>query len=135
MADLKKLYGTDKEKENNGVWQDFGDGIKMRIARVGNENYKKLFQRLSKPHRKAIRGGRLSEEVAEKLMIKCLAETVLLDWENVEVDGELLPYSKDNAFRVLTDFRDVKESVEDYANDMEIFLQEQREEDAEDLKK
>jgi len=134
MADLRKLYGTDTNKETDGIWQDMGDGIRMLIARVGNPKYQKLFQKLSKPHRKAIRRGNLKEDVAEKLMIECTAETILLGWEGVELDGKALPYNKANAIMILTDFKDLKEYVNDFANEMEAYMQEDAEEAEEKLK-
>jgi len=134
MADLRKLYGTDTNKETDGIWQDFGDGIEMKVARIGNPKYQKLFQKLSKPHRKAIRRGTLKEDVAEKLMIECTAETILLDWRGIELDGKALPYSKDNAIMILTEFKDLKEYVNDFANEMEAYMQEDAEEAEENLK-
>jgi hypothetical protein len=134
MADIRKLYATNEDKETDGVWQDLGDGIEMLIARIGNPKYQKLFQRLSKPHRKAIRRGSLKEDVAEKLMIECMAETVLLGWKNVEMDGKPLPYSKENAIKILTEFKDLKDYINDFANEMEAYMQEDAEEAEENLK-
>jgi hypothetical protein len=134
MADIRKLYGTNENKEIDGVWQDMGDGIEVRIARIGNPEYQKLFQRISKPHRKAIRRGTLKEDVAEKLMIECMAKTIVKDWKNIEVDGKNLPFSVDNAIMILTEFKDLKEYINDFANEMEAFMQEDAEEAEEQLK-
>ena len=134
MADIRKLYGTDENKETDGIWQDMGDGIKVKIARIGNPKYQKLFQKISKPHRKAIRRGTLKEDVAEKLMIECMAKTIVLDWKNIEVDGKVLPYSVENAIQILTDFKDLKEYINDFANEMEAYMQEDAEEGEENLK-
>ena len=134
MGDIRKLYGTNENKEIEGIWQDMGDGIRMRIARIGNPKYQKMFQRISKPHRKAIRRGTLKEDVAEKLMIECTAETILLDWEGIELDGQSLPYSKENAIKILTDFKDLKEYVNDFANEMEAYMEVDAEEIEEGLK-
>jgi len=135
MADLKKLFGTDQNKEKEGVWQDMGDGLKMRIARIGNPNYQKRFQALSKPHRRALRRGTLSDEIAEQLLIKCLAETIVLDWEGVEENGETIPYSVDNAIRILTDYPDLRNYVNDIANEMEGYKEDADEEAIDNLKK
>jgi len=135
MADLKKLFGTDQNKEKEGVWQDMGDGLKMRIARIGNPNYQKRFQALSKPHRRALRRGTLSDEIAEQLLIKCLAETIVLDWEGVEENGSTIPYSVDNAIRVLTDYPDLRNYVNDIANEMEGYKEDVDEEAIDNLKK
>jgi len=135
MADIKKLYGTDKVKEKEGVMHDMGEGLKMRLARIGNTNYQKRFEVLSKPHKRALRKGSLSNEIAEKLLIQCLAETIVLDWEGLEEDGVEVPYSTENAIRILTDYRDLREYVNDLANEMEGYQAEEDEEAIDNLKK
>ena len=134
MADLRKTYGTNKSKELDGVWEDIGDGIRVKVARIGNSKYQKTFNRISKPHRKALRRGTLKEDIAEKLMIDCMVDAVLLDWENVELDGQVIPYSKENATKILTEFKDFRDTINDYANDMAIFMEEDAEELEDQLK-
>lgn len=134
MADVKKLFGTDKTKEQEGVWHDLGDDLRMKIARIGNPNYQKRFQALSKPHRRAIRRGTLSDDVAEKLMIQCLAETIVLDWEGLEENGEPVPYSMDEAIRILTDYPELRNYINDIANELEGYQEEENKEAEENLK-
>lgn len=128
MGDLKKMFGTDKTAEVEGVWQDIGDGVELLIARIGNPEYQKEFQRISKPHRRAIRRGHLSDSVAEKLLIKAMAKCILLDWKGLQEDGKDLPYSYDNAVRILTEYRDLRDYVSDIANEIETFKLEEDEE-------
>jgi hypothetical protein len=135
MANLKELFGTDKVKEKEGVWQDMGDGLKMRIARIGNPKYQKRFEALSKPHRRALRRGTLSNEIAEKLLVQCIAETIVLDWEGVEEDGAETPFSVENAVRILLEYPELRKYVEDIANEMEGYKAEDDEEAIDNLKK
>lgn len=136
MADIGKLYGTDSQKEIDGVWRDdIVAGSEFLIARIGNPNYQKRFNALSKPYRRAIKKGTLEEEVAEKLLIRCMAETILLGWKNVEVYGKKVNYSVENAVELLTKFKDLREEINDVANAMEIYKQEEQHEDTENLKK
>ena len=136
MGDVKKLFGTDPKKEQEGVWRDdIGGDIRMKIARIGNPNYQKRFQTLSKPHRRAIRRGTLPDDIAEKLLIQCLAETIVLDWENVQYEGEDLPYSVENAVRLLTDIPELRNIINDIANELEGYQTEDDEEAVENLKK
>ena len=136
MADLQKEFGTDSEKEKEGVWRDdiVGD-VRMKIARIGNPRYNKRFQALSKPHRRALRSGRLKDDIAEKLMIQCLAETIILDWENVEYKGKELPFSLENAVMILTELPELRNYVNDIANELEGYQAEDDEEGVENLKK
>jgi hypothetical protein len=134
MADVKKLFGTDSTKEQEGVWYDIAEGLRMKIARIGNPNYQKRFQALSKPYRRSIRRGTLSDEVAEKLLVQCLSETIVLNWEGVEENGVEIPYSKDNAIMILTKYPELRNYVNDIANELEGFQEESNEEAAENLK-
>jgi len=136
MGDVKKLFGTDAKKEQEGVWRDdIAEDIKIKIARIGNPNYQKKFQTLSKPHRRAIRRGTLSDDVAEKLLIQCLAETIVLDWKNIEVNGKPFPYSVENAIKLLTDLPELRNTINDIANELEGYQAEDEEEAVENLKK
>jgi len=135
MADVKKLFGTDKTKEQEGVVHEMGEGLKVRIARIGNPKYQKRFQALSKPHRRALRRGTLSDEIAEKLLIQCLAETIVLDWEGLEENGKEVKYSTENAVRILTEYPDLRNYVNDIANEMEGYQEDDNEEAIDNLKK
>jgi len=135
MADVKKLFGTDTKKEQDGVWYDIAEGLRMRIARIGNPNYQKRFQALSKPYRRAIRRGTLSDEIAEKLLIQCMSETIVLDWEGLEDEGKLVPYSKDAVVAILTKYPELRGYINDIANELEGFQEDLTEEADENLKK
>ena len=135
MADVKKLFGTDATKEKEGVWYDIAEGLRMRIARIGNPNYQKRFQILSKPYRRSIRRGTLSDDVAEKLLVQCMSETIVLDWEGVEDEGKEIPYSKDAAVDLLTKYPELRGYINDIANELEGFQEEFVEEGDENLKK
>jgi len=135
MADVKKLFGTDSTKEQEGVWYDIAEGLRMKIARIGNPLYQKRFQALSKPYRRSIRRGTLSDDVAEKLLVQCLSETIVLDWEGVEDEGMEIPYSKDAAVALLTKYPELRNYINDIANELEGFQEELNEEAEENLKK
>ena len=115
--------------------EKMGDGLKMRIARIGNPKYQKRFQALSKPHRRAIRRSTLADEVAEKLLVQCLSETIVLDWEGLEENGEEVLYSLENCIRILTDYPELRNYVNDIANELEGYQAEDDEEATENLKK
>lgn len=129
--DLKKEYGTDKDKELAGVWEDFGGGCKVLIARIGNENYSKVFRRISKPYQNAIRRGTLGNEKAEDLLIQAMAESIVLDWKGMEEDGKPVKYSKEECMRVLKAYKDFRDEISERAGSMELF---KREMDAESEK-
>ena len=126
--ELKKLFGTDQEKEREGTWIDMGEGASMKVARMGNPHYNKTIQRLSKPHKNAIRRGTISEEKAQELQIRAAAEALLLDWKGIVEDGVEVAYSVDKGIEYMTAMNDFFRYVQEMATSIENFREEEDEE-------
>jgi hypothetical protein len=126
--DLKKEYATDKKAEIEGIEKDFGNGCFIKIARIGNSEYKKAFRKITKPYEKAIRRGNVSEDLADKFMIEALSKTIVLGWRGMQEDGKDVPYSVDECTRILTEYPDLREQIYEIANEMESFKIEDDEE-------
>ncbi|HBL31851.1 MAG TPA: hypothetical protein DD490_33935 [Acidobacteria bacterium] len=126
--DISK-FQTNKAAEEDGVWVDVdGNGTKIKVARINNPRYKKHFQKITKPYKRQIRNGTLSEDLAEKLLVDALASTILLDWKGFTKGGEPFPYSVDNARQFLGESADFRDFVSDAANEMENYRAEELEE-------
>lgn len=125
--DLKKQYGTDKALEENGVWQDIGDGASVLVARMGNSRNVLELKRLTAPHKRQIQLGKLDDEIWKKINIEAIADSILLDWKGVEINGKELPYSKPNAIQVLTDYADFRDVISTLANDMANYQNQEKE--------
>ena len=87
---------------------DMGD-LSLKVRGIGNSDFRvlqsKLFDATPRNERS---NGRLSPEAAERVTVECLLETILIDWDGVEGDqGELLPFNKDLAHKILSD-RDLR---------------------------
>ena len=119
--DLARKYKTDSEAEDNGAWIDWGEGAKLKIARVGNPNYQRRAQALMKPHRHARDRGTISDDVQTSIITQCLAETGLVDWEGVEFDGKPIKYSPKAAEKLLNELKDFREDILLVANDLSNF--------------
>lgn len=125
--DISK-FQTNKSAEEEGVWVDVdGNGTKIKVARINNPRYKKYFQKITKPYKRQIRNGTLAEELAEKLLVDALANTILIDWQGFTRGGEPFPYSVDNARSFLQESADFRDFVSDAANEMENFRAEELE--------
>ena len=127
MNDIRKQYATDPTKEIEGVWSDdLGGGLKLKVARLKNPNFRKLYQKLTKPHERQIRNRTLDEATENSILAKCLAKTVLLGWEKLVLDKEEVPYSEAAALKILSDpeLADFRDQVVDLASDAELFRQE-----------
>lgn len=131
--DLRKKFATDPELELNGVWVELGQGARAKLARTGNDKYNKRMDALMRPHRRQLRIGQMDDGVFDQILIRVIAETVLLDWENIEDGGTPVPYSKENAIKYLTDFKDFRNMIAEIANEMETFRAVEVEESAKNL--
>lgn len=112
MAKLSALKQS-KEKQNDGVWCNF-EGVKFKLARLGNDNYKAMIAAESAANRERKERGEPVRD-ADLFWVELLASTVLVGWRDLEDDnGEPLPYSADEAAKILQDprFADVREFVE-----------------------
>ena len=74
---------------------DIGDGAKIKVARQGNPNHRRISQALAKPHRAQLNSKRgIDPKLAEQLVTQAIAQAILLDWEGLEDDaGKSIPYS------------------------------------------
>ncbi len=127
-----KNFKTNQDLEENGKWEEFENGCRLLIARAGNKKWKEYWKKISKPYRKQIKRETLSEEKGNELIINAMAQTILLNWENLLNDGVPLEYSKENAIMVLS-IPDFRETVSEISQSMEAFQAELDEEDKEDL--
>lgn len=116
-------FRTNKSLENEGAWTHLAGNARVKLARIGNRRYRELLQTKLKPHRRAIRAGTMPEEVTEALMTEVVVETVLLDWENVELNGEAVPFSRPAALDILSDpeMKDLRDMIVELAGDMELY--------------
>jgi polyhydroxyalkanoate synthesis regulator phasin len=111
--DLTSKYGTDLALEEDGEWVDYGDGVKVKVARWGNQSFMKRMEALQKPHRYMIDRGSLPPETDKKIVDTLIAEAIIIDWEGVELDGKKLPHTIDNALTVLA-----REDLKDFRRDI-----------------
>lgn len=132
MVDLTKKFGVDPELERQGVWCDFGDGMRVKIARWGNPDFQRLLVALQKPYRFQLDTGTLPPDVDRQIMNELIAKTIIRDWEHVELDGTVLECSLAERLRVLTDERihDFRSQVIRYSQEAEAFRRHELEEEA-----
>lgn len=135
-------FKTDRGLERTGIKMDYGD-FRVLIARAGgaNEEFKRTFTKLFEPHKRAAGMGRMPEDVAEDLLIKAFAKSVVLGWET-RVDGEWVsgidfedgegvqPYSEENVIRVFKEVPDIFRELREDADNIANFRREHLEESA-----
>lgn len=129
MGNLAKLFGTDKQKEEEGVEVDLGEGIKVTVARANNKTYANALQKKFAQHRRQIRNRTLPDDVVERLTIEAMADGILLGWSGVTENDQPVDYSRDNAIAMLTKYPDFRDTIADIAADA-MNYREQSEEEA-----
>jgi hypothetical protein len=120
-----KTFRTDNEKEQDGTWVDLGDGVaRLKIARMNNPRYREAQQRKLQRYKMAARSKVVPDDVWEGILNELIAETILVDWEGITMDGDSYPYSIDHAKQALTDLKDFREMVLGFADDIANFKEE-----------
>ncbi len=124
-TNFDRLFKTDKAKETEGIWYTFPDNdAAFLLRRFGGENttlVKKAMARYYKPYAKQIDLGMLPDEKVTEIMAKIFVDVCLLDWKNIEVDGEDAPFSKELAVKVLVHLPELMDKLTALANDTESF--------------
>jgi len=120
--DLDK-FTTNKQLEVEGKWIPLDNTSRIRVARIGNKNYKQKFTELSAPHIVAIRSKTISDDMAEQLLAESLGYSVLVDWEGLTINGEQVEYSPQKATEILLDpkYKDFRDMIVSIATDMDVY--------------
>jgi hypothetical protein len=109
--DIGKLFGTNRTKETEGTWIDAGDGAQFLVARIANKRWQQVNRDLYRPHRATQRMGKLSQDVEDDINRKVMAQTILLDWKGVKVNGQDIPYSPEAAEKMFKEYPDFLEFI------------------------
>jgi hypothetical protein len=133
---LTSIFKTDERLETDGIVLDYGT-TRIRVARAGGANkaFLKFLDQKTRPHRKLIAAGAMTNDQADAVLAEVYAESVVRAWETKignewksgispedaglkEQGGsgnELLPVSTENILRVfktLPDlFRDIQQQT------------------------
>ncbi len=119
--DLNTQFAMDETGEVEGIWEDLGDGATILIARAGNPNYIRAYQKISRGIRNQIDNGSLQEERTKVIAAKIIAVHVILDWKGLYNEGKVVKYSPETAEKMLLRYPDFREMVWDLANDFARF--------------
>ncbi len=119
--DLWKQFKTDEQAEVEGVWVPLSATARVKLARVGNPRYQSCLKRLSLPYIKpGMRMSDIPEETYQAITKEAVAEAILVDWDGVIREGEVVAYSKEMALSALQ-MKDFFELVLAAANSMETY--------------
>lgn len=141
-------FETDTDLETQGIWIDYGD-FRVLIARAGgaNKRYMSYTEVKTKPFRRAIQAGTMTEERSRALLYDIYAKTVILDWQvsqgldkkTEEVvwkrgihakDGSILEFNPENVIQVFRSLPSLFQDLQQSAEGIALFRKEEIEADA-----
>jgi hypothetical protein len=127
----------DLNAEVEGVWTDLDEETSILVARFLNPSHREYIQKRLQPYQRIINTTGLDPAIQEKIEAEAIARHVLVGWKGLMMDGEELPYSVENALRLLQDpsLSWFLQTVRDIAQDMTLYRKESLEEEVDSVKK
>lgn len=123
--DVKQMFGTNKKKEEEGVWVRAGDGAEFKIARANNTVAMKMSTELMRPYRHLQRINKVPKDVQEEVGLEVLSQAILLDWKGVKEGDVEIPFSPEAAKRLFKAYPDFADFVAGYAQEHTVFQDEE----------
>lgn len=130
MANFFDRYNTDKKLEEDGVWIDFGDGLKVKVRRLSSKHSRETRRKLEKPYVAQFRNREMPDSLQDEILNKQVATSIIVDWEGVpnpDNPKEMLVFSPDNALDMIKKFSDFRDDILTAALERTTFEKEQRE--------
>jgi hypothetical protein len=123
---LESLF-LDDEVGESGVWVNFYNGSRLKIASSENPKYKAYLSKLARHHKLQLdQANDDSTALVQEITAEALAKHVLLDWEKVTLGGqENVKYTPELGKQALLSAPKLREFVIDQANDTENFRRKQ----------
>jgi hypothetical protein len=125
---------TDAKLER-GTWVRLDPTCRVKVVYTNSPEYQFKQKQAMKPYRTVLAKTRdfddaMSQEDQDKLTVTLIVDYVLLDWEGVDYENAALPYSKENARKVLTEVPAFRQMVEEAAATLSNFRAHDAEADA-----
>lgn len=118
--DLKSTR-TDRSLERGGKEVEYYPGVYFTIARANTPAYTKLLRETYGPYELLLRNGDMDPEIDAKLNAKVISRVILMGWRGVVYEGEELPFTTENAQRLLLELPDLRDWIWQQANQASNF--------------
>lgn len=119
--DVFTNFATDSKLENEGKWFPIGKKSRVKVARTGNDHYNAEFKRLLEQHQMELNdGGPEAERLANEILLKVQAKTILVDWEGLSFQGKDVAYSVEMA-KTMLGVKDFRKRILAWADSFEEF--------------
>lgn len=130
----KSIYAAfemDAEKEQDGIWLDYGEIGSILVARAGGSNKKfaKMLDQRARPYKRQMKKETMQEDVANRLMIEVFADTIILGWKGIrDRAGDEMEYTRENVIKLFMDLPELFADVSEQSMAMGNFQHEEVEE-------
>jgi hypothetical protein len=112
MANLSDLYSFDKAAFEDGTWVDIGHGISVKVRSPQSAHSKAVRKKLEAPYAALTRGGKeLPDDIAENILIKQMAQSLIIDWKGVEDNDQPIPATPETIEAQLRKYQFFREDV------------------------
>ncbi len=126
---------TNESKELEGTWVEYPDDtydLKFKVRRTGGKNseFAETVEAAMRPIRRQFAAGKKDKRLKQKAMeemVKLYSEHIVVGWEGsdiVDEEGNPLPFSSENCFKVLSALPEIMDWVVTAARDADTFREE-----------
>lgn len=118
-------FRLDKDAKATGVWVDFGGGASIKIAAFDNPSFADAFRKATKPYNDL--GKEIPDDDQIEIMSRTMSQFIVLDWKGIYDGDDELPYSTDNAYRLLFELEWIRSKIIAEAQKLDNFKSKARE--------
>lgn len=119
--DLMSL-APDQNMAEEGVWIDFFEDSKLKIAQAQNSKHQAFINVTYKQHRRKLDiENKAADDLAETISIEGYARHVLRDWSGITVNGKDEPYSPELAMELMVAVPLLRKEVEEQSRRLQNF--------------
>lgn len=118
-TNLDKFFKTSEALEKNGVWFEISDkiGFLLKPFKATNPKVKSAMATHYKPYAKQVEMGTLDLDKQQEIQIKIFIDVCLEDWRGVEIDGQEVECSPENAHKFFKALPELFDTLWRHAND------------------
>jgi len=119
---LHARFKTDTKLEEQGVWVDFGEGLRVRVRRFKSRVVQDASKKFNKTEVGVIRKGGMGEEAATDILVRIIAEAVIVEWQGVtDENGNELEATFDNKYATLKELPEFRDALFEQSVSMDNF--------------
>lgn len=122
-TNLDKLFKTDRNLELEGVEFAIDDKTSFRVRHFAGNNprVKAAMAAYYKPYARQIELGTLEQEKSDEITVKLFVDTCLVSWKGVEIDGQAVECTKENAVALFKSLPMLFDSLWKHCNDFQNY--------------